>query len=61
MIGLVEKNTGHRITLRHQPAPVWDVQDSRLDNRRFVAATGWQPQVSLSEGIRRAASGYTGR
>ena len=61
VIGLVEKNTGHRVPLRHQAAPAWDVQDSRLDNSRFVAATGWRPQVSLAEGIRRATAGYADR
>jgi nucleoside-diphosphate-sugar epimerase len=34
------------------------VQDSRLDTRRIVAATGWRPQVSLDEGIRRSTAGY---
>jgi UDP-glucose 4-epimerase len=58
VIGLAEKKTGQSITLRHEPAPVWDVHDSRLDNGRFVAATGWRPQVSLDEGVRRAAAGY---
>ena len=60
VIGLVEKNTGRAVPLRPQPAPVWDVQDSRLDNSSFVAATGWQPQVSLAEGIRRETAGYVG-
>lgn len=61
VIGLVEKYTGRRVTLRAQPAPAWDVQDSRLDNARLIAATGWRALVSLDEGIRRAAAGYTGR
>jgi UDP-glucose 4-epimerase len=61
VIKLVEKNTARSITLRAQPAPSWDVHDSQLDNGRFVAATGWLPQVSLAEGIRRAAAGYAGR
>lgn len=60
VISLVEKNTAQTITLRHQPAPAWDVQDSRLDNTRFVSAAGWQPQVSFAEGIRRATAGYVG-
>ncbi len=58
VISLVEKHTGLPIRLQLQPAPFWDVQDSRLDNSYFVAATGWQPQVTLIEGIRRAAAGY---
>lgn len=59
VIGLAEKNTGRAISLVHQSAPFWDVHDSRLDNRHLIAATGWRPQVSLDEGIRRAAAGYT--
>lgn len=58
VIALVEKNTGRTISLVHQPAPFWDVRDSQLDNRHFIAATGWQPQVSFAEGIRRASAGY---
>lgn len=58
IIGLVEKNTGRPVALNHQPDHAWDVRDSRLDNRRIVAATGWRPQVTLDEGIRRAAAGY---
>jgi UDP-glucose 4-epimerase len=59
VIGLVEKHTGKKVALTFQPAPPWDVEDSRLDNRRLVAAAGWQPQVSLDEGIRRSAAGYS--
>jgi len=58
VIGLVEKEVGRPIALVPQDAPRWDVHDSRLDNAKFTAATGWRPQVSLAEGIRRAAAGY---
>lgn len=58
VIALVEEATEKQITLTHTSAPGWDVQDSRLDNTRLMTATGWQPQVSLAEGIRRAAAGY---
>lgn len=57
-LDLVEEITGRRIPLTLRPPPAWDVQDSRLDNSRFAAATGWAPQISLAEGIRRAAAGY---
>ncbi len=60
VLTLVEKNTGRTIARRYQPGPVWDVHDSRLDNTRLVTATGWQPQVALAEGIRRATAGYVG-
>ena len=58
VISLVEKHTGRRVPLNPQPGLDWDVQDSRLDNARLIAATGWKPLISLDEGIRRAAAGY---
>jgi len=58
VIGLVERELGCAIALQPTPAPTWDVHDSRLANDKFVAATAWQPQVPLAEGIRRAAAGY---
>jgi len=58
VIQAVESEIGSSIKLEYQTAPNWDVHDSRLDPKRLVTATGWTPQVSLSEGIRRAASGY---
>jgi nucleoside-diphosphate-sugar epimerase len=47
------------VAVQAEPARPWDVQDSRLDNSRFAAATGWQPLVGLDAGIRRAAAEYT--
>ncbi|MFI5335150.1 MAG: NAD-dependent epimerase/dehydratase family protein [Opitutales bacterium] len=58
VIAMTEQHTSRKIAVRLSPAPPWDVQDSRLDNRRFQAATEWCPQVSLDEGIRRSAAGY---
>jgi UDP-glucose 4-epimerase len=58
IIALVEQHTGRKLSTTHTPAPAWDVQDSRLDRRLLSEATGWCPQVPLSEGVRRAASGY---
>jgi UDP-glucose 4-epimerase len=60
VLALVESDVGRRIAVRTTPAPAWDVHDSRLSNERFVSATGWRPQVTLAEGIRRAAVGYAG-
>jgi len=53
VIALVEKHTGRPVALDRQPAPAWDVQDSRLDHARLTAATGWEATVTLDEGIRR--------
>lgn len=61
VIRLVETELAQTLTLLRQPAAAWDVHDSLLDNSRLAAATGWAPQVSLAEGIRRAAAGYVSR
>lgn len=58
ILSLVETQTGREILLDRRPAHVWDVHDSLLNNDRFCAATGWRPQVSLAEGIRRAVSEF---
>lgn len=59
VISLAETHTGRPVLLRSTPAPAWDVHESRLNVSRFMAATGWRPQVSLDEGIRRAARAAT--
>jgi UDP-glucose 4-epimerase len=58
IIALVERHTGRTVAATTTPAPAWDVRDSRLDPAKFIAATDWQPQVSLDEGVRRSASGF---
>lgn len=58
IIGMVEKHTEKSISLTRKPAPVWDVQDSRLDSNHLSTSTGWSPQVALDEGIRRSAVSY---
>lgn len=58
ILTLIEQHTGKKIETKLTPAPVWDVQDSRLDHGLFSATTGWEPQVSLNEGIRRSVGGY---
>ncbi len=59
VIALVEKHTEKKILLTFQPAPAWDVEDSRLANERFVSATGWRPLVSLEQGIRQSMTANT--
>lgn len=58
VIRLAEHELGRPVALSPTAAPAWDVHDSLLANDKFVAATGWRPQVPLAEGIRRAAAGY---
>ena len=57
ILALVQKHTGRKVATVTTPAPVWDVQDSRLDVGRLRAATGWSPRTNLDEGIRRATTG----
>lgn len=59
VIALVEKHTDRKIALTFQPAPAWDVEDSRLDNGRFTTATGWRPLVSLDQGIQQSIAANT--
>lgn len=58
VLDLVAAEIGRPPRIERGAAPGWDVQDSRVDPARLVAATGWRPQVSLAEGIRRTAGAY---
>ena len=56
IIALAEQAAGRKITSAREAAHPWDVHDSLLDNARICAATGWRPQVTLVEGLRRAVA-----
>ena len=56
IIGLVEKYTGRRVPLAPAPGLSWDVHDSLLSHRKFSAVSGWQPLVTLEEGLRRSVA-----
>jgi UDP-glucose 4-epimerase len=56
IIALVEQRMGRKLQLQFTPGPAWDVTDSRLSPELLTSITGWRPQVSLEEGIRRAAA-----
>jgi UDP-glucose 4-epimerase len=58
ILELVTTHTDRPIVTTTQPAPAWDVQDSRLDIARLRSALDWQPQISLDEGIRRSTVGF---
>ncbi|WP_050023476.1 NAD-dependent epimerase/dehydratase family protein [Verrucomicrobium sp. BvORR034] len=53
LVELVEKETGHPVPILSRPGPAWDVYDNRLDVTHFTTATGWQPAVTLAEGVAR--------
>lgn len=47
----MERVAGRQFRIEHRPARPYDVQQSILDTSRAVQL-GWQPQVSLEEGLR---------
>jgi UDP-glucose 4-epimerase len=53
LIQCVEEALGTKIRVRDQPKREWDVMSGHYSNRALTNATGWLPQVSLREGIRR--------
>jgi len=53
MIPLLEKITGRRAELRFVAGRAADVPYNRLDIGRIRAALGWEPEVTLEEGLRR--------
>lgn len=53
LMKICEKEWDWRPRCRFLPAPSWDVQRTAISPARFCQASGWHPQVDLSEGIRR--------
>lgn len=51
----IEKITQRSICIQPGPTRPWDVQTSRLDNRKLRLATHWTPQISLIEGLKLTA------
>ncbi|HXF63679.1 MAG TPA: NAD-dependent epimerase/dehydratase family protein [Caldilineaceae bacterium] len=45
--------TGYDQAASYVPRPVGEVRATYLDNRKAAAELGWQPQVSLDEGLQR--------
>ena len=56
LVSLVETTTQLPITITNGPPVPWDVSDNRIDPSRFIAATGWNPLVSLETGLQLAAA-----
>jgi len=51
LVGLVEQIAGVRLTRYYQPDAPIGVAGRNSDNTRLRAATGWEPRVSLREGL----------
>lgn len=58
IVAFVEQHTKKKIALAYSEARLWDVEDSRLANRKLITATGWLPKISIEEGIMRATHHY---
>lgn len=52
IISEVERLVGSTVRVVREPGPTWDVTACRLDNSALRAASGWQPHVELSNGLR---------
>ncbi len=61
VIRLSERLSGRRLELRYEPSAVGDVRRTSADTSAARADLGWEPRVSLEEGLRAqlAASGLT--
>jgi UDP-glucose 4-epimerase len=53
LLALVREITGSDVAARHEPARSGDVRDSLADLGRARALLGWEPVVSLREGLLR--------
>lgn len=53
LVHLVEEVTGGRVLVRHAPARAGDVRDSQASLDRAAAVLGYEPRISVREGIER--------
>jgi UDP-glucose 4-epimerase len=56
MIGLVERVLGREVVRHYQPGRPFDVPVSVLANSLARQELGWEPQVTLEEGIVKTAA-----
>jgi nucleoside-diphosphate-sugar epimerase len=59
MLGLIEKITGRTARPTHEPARPGDVRDSLADIGAARKLLGYEPGVTLEEGLRRTAASLT--
>lgn len=53
LVNLIFEVTGHNVPVQHTPARAFDVPTSILSIDKIKREIGWQPSVSLADGIRR--------
>ncbi len=54
LVGVLEKITGKKLSVQHHPLPADDPKVRRPVIERAQKILGWQPQVELEEGIKKA-------
>lgn len=52
VLRMAERASGRRVIIQFRPGRMFDVPENILDNRKALEA-GWQPRLSLAEGIER--------
>jgi UDP-glucuronate 4-epimerase len=58
LIELVEKEVGKRARIESHPLPVADVLATWADISKAKRLLGWEPRVSLAEGVARLCAWY---
>jgi len=53
LVAIVSRIAGKRVTKRHLPAAPQGVKGRTSDNTRLRAVLGWEPVITLEEGLRR--------
>lgn len=60
LMGMIEEVLGREVARQYRPGRPFDVPVSILDNSRARRVLGWEPKVSLREGIARTAAWIQG-
>ena len=53
LVGILQDVSGRELQVKHGPVREGDIYRSMLCNEKAVKVLGWQPSVSLAEGLRR--------
>ena len=57
----VSKTTGKKIDIKHLPLPQDDPKQRQPDIGRAKALLGWEPTISLAEGLKRTVKYFSDR
>jgi UDP-glucose 4-epimerase len=53
LVAMVERVSGRKVTVEHQPPRGGDVRDSLASMERAKAVLGYAPEIGVEEGLRR--------